>query len=308
MEIREYKSPYGAEAENSMRRWGRHLALTSLASVYTLSGRMSFLDRNRIQFIYLHHIFQDEEAGFRRVLQYLSRRHTLIGYSEAVERLWSGEIDRPYICISFDDGLKNCMRASRILDEFGVSGCFFICPSMVGETDHQKLKEFCVRKLTLPPTEMLTWDDVESLLKSGHEIGSHTMSHHVLSAITPEQVNDEVVWSYESLNRRLGSVKHFAWPEGLFSRFTANAAKTVFQSGYQSCASAERGCHVTSPTTDLNGLCIRRDYIAAKWPLNHIAYFLTANSELASAKCNQWPIEWSDQIQLPADDEQNTER
>lgn len=297
MEIREYKSPYGAEAEHGARRFVRHVALSSLAGVYKLSGQTSFLNRNRIQFLYLHHIFEDEEAGFRSLLADLSRRHTLIGYSEAIEKLWSGEIDRPYVCFSFDDGLKNCLSAARILEEFGVSGCFFICPSMVEETDPQILKEFCIRRLTLPPTELLTWDDAETLLATGHEIGSHTMSHHVLSRIRPEQVCDEVAGSYEVLNRRLGGVKHFAWPEGLFSRITADAASTVFQAGFESCASAERGCHVEKPETDLSGLCIRRDYVAANWPLSHVSYFLTANSKLASSKCNLWPDGWSEQIQ-----------
>lgn len=300
MAIKTYKSPYGAEAEHRARRWVRHLALSSLASVYQLSGRLSSLDRNRVQFLYLHHIFEDEEAGFRRVLQYLNRRHALIGYSEAVERVWSGEIDRPYICFSFDDGLKNCLSAARILDEFGVPGCFFICPAMVGETDSQKLREFCVRKLTLPPTELLTWDDAETLLANGHEIGSHTMSHHVLSRITSEQAQDEIASSHEVLTRRLGSVKHFAWPEGLYSCFTATAARTVFQAGFQSCASAERGCHVNKVETVRSDLCIRRDYIGAKWPLSHIAYFLMANSQFASAKSNQWPTGWPEQIQPSA--------
>ena len=299
MELREYKSPYGAEAEYGARRLVRYAALSSLAGLYRLSGRMASLDRNRIQFLYLHHIFQDEEAGFRRLLGYLSQRHTLISYSDAVEKLWRGEIDRPYICISFDDGLRNCMRAAQIMNEFGVSGCFFICPSLVGETDPKTLKEFCVRRLTLPPTELLTWDDVDQLLAAGHEIGSHTMSHHVLSRISAQQVEDEVADSYAFLARRLGGVKHFAWPEGLFSRITAEAVRTVFRAGFQSCASAERGCHVVKPEPELSKLCIRRDYVAANWPLSHVNYFMTANSEAASVKSNHWPDGWARQIQSP---------
>jgi peptidoglycan/xylan/chitin deacetylase (PgdA/CDA1 family) len=296
MESREYQSPYGAEAEHKVRRWFRDATLSSLAAAYKLSGRMEALDRNRIQFIYLHHIFEEEEAPFRQLLQFLSRRHTLIGYSEAVAKLWSGDIDRPYVCVSFDDGLKNCLSAARILDEFGVSGCFFICPAMVGETDPHRLKEFCVRKLTLPPTELLDWGDVDQLLAAGHEIGSHTMSHHVLAHLTAGQVRDEVAGSYETLTRRLGEVRHFAWPEGLYSRFSAEAARAVFQAGYQSCASAERGCHVQRPETMLSGLCLRRDYIAATWPHDHVAYFLAANSRSASANSNLWPNEWMAQI------------
>ena len=300
LEIKEYSTPYGEEGVVSARRIARHTALTSLAALYKLTGRMSFLKRNRIQFIYLHHIFEDEEAAFRQALRFLSRSHSLISYSEAVERLWRGEIDRPYVCFSFDDGLKNCLRAARILSEFGVSGCFFICPSIIGETDHRKLKEFCVRKLTLPATEMLTWDDVETLINNGHEIGSHTMSHPVLSRISQERAQHEISQSYESLTGRLGAIKHFAWPEGRFFHFNPAAARAVFDAGFQSCASAERGCHVTRTEPNPSSLCIRRDYLAARWPLSHSAYFLASNSQTASAKSNQWPEGWSERIQKSA--------
>ncbi len=291
MEVKEYLSLYGAEGEVTTRRVVRHLALTSLSQVYKMSGKMSLLGRNRIQFIYLHHIFQNEEAAFRRLLRYLSDAHVLISYSGAVEKLWRGDIDRPYVCLSFDDGLKNCLRAAKVMQEFGLSGCFFICPSIIGETNFAKLQEFCVLRLTLPATEMLDWREVETLLKNGHEIGSHTMSHQVLSRASAAQMQDEIAGSYEYLTRRLGSVKHFAWPEGSFLHFSEAAAKAVFDAGFQSCASAERGCHTVKPETR-RSLCIRRDYISAHWPLNHGAYFLATNSQKASANCNNWPQAW----------------
>lgn len=287
-----YATPYGEEGLVSVRRIARHAALTALAVSYKLTGRMSSLKRNRVQFVYLHHIFEEEVTGFRRLLRFLSRSHSFISYSEAVERVRRGEIDRPYVCVSFDDGLKNCLRAARVMDEFGVSGCFFICPSIIGETDRQKLKEFCVRKLALPATDMLTWNDVETLIKTGHEIGSHTMSHPVLSRIPQDRAQHEIGQSYEILTRRVGAVKHFAWPEGRFFHFNPAAARSVFAAGFQSCASAERGCHVTRPEPNPTGLCIRRDYIAAKWPLSHAAYFLASNSRTASEKSNLWPEGW----------------
>lgn len=292
MRTKEYSTPYGEEGIVSARRIARHVALTSLAALYKLTGQMSSLKSNRIQFIYLHHVFEDEVAGFRRLLRLLSRSHSLISYSEAVERLYRGELDRPYVCVSFDDGLKNCLRAAQVMDEFGVSGCFFICPSIIGERDQRKLKEFCVRKLALPATEMLTWDDVETLIKTGHEIGSHTMSHPVLSRIPRESAQQEIGRSYETLTRRLGAVRHFAWPEGRFFHFNPAAARDVFDAGFQSCASAERGCHVTRPELNPSSLCIRRDYIAARWPLSHAAYFLASNSRTASVKSNRWPEGW----------------
>ena len=58
--------------------------------------------RARVQFLYIHHIFKDEENSFDELfLNY----HTFISHSEAVNRVINGHIDKPYISISSDDGL-----------------------------------------------------------------------------------------------------------------------------------------------------------------------------------------------------------
>ena len=276
----------------SARSVARHLALSGLAFWYRAAGRMSSLDQDHIQFLYLHHMFPDEEAPFRRLLTALSRTHHLIGYSEAVDRILNGRIDKPYLCLSVDDGLKNSLRAARIMKEFGVSGCFFICPAMVGETNHQRLEEYCRQRFGMPPTELMSWNDIGTILKDGHEIGSHTMTHPVLSRISEHQAQDEIARSYEWLVAKAGRVDHFAWPEGRFFHFTPAAAEMVFDAGFKSCASAERGCHVARPAGAERSLCIRRDYISAKWPLSHVLYFIVRNCLTASDHNNQWPEGW----------------
>jgi peptidoglycan/xylan/chitin deacetylase (PgdA/CDA1 family) len=243
-----------------------------------------------VQGVYLHHLFPEEEDGFRNLLRALSRDHYLISYSAAVDRIKSGEIDRPYICFSFDDGLRQCLRIGQILSEFGVSGCFFICPSLVGETDGAKLKDICENRFGMPAMDLLDWDEVERLLKDGHEIGSHTLNHQVLSRLSERQVQDEVAGSHEFLAHRLGGVRHFAWPEGRFVHFSPAAARIVYDVGFDSCASAERGCHTHPPSSPV--FCVRRDYISAQLPLSHALYFLAKNSLTVMPESNGWPENW----------------
>jgi len=290
MEASKFKNKYGIEGNTSVRTIARKLALDGLSAMYRLSGRMDALSHNRVQFVYLHHLFPEEEAGFRNLLRALSRDHRLISFSEAVDRVKSGKIDKPYVCFSFDDGLKQCARIGQILKEFGVSGCFFICPSLVGETDREKLRDICENRFGVQTMDLLNWNDVEQLLKDGHEIGSHTMTHPVLSRISEGQVRDEVVGSYEFLTRRFGEVKHFAWPEGQFFHFSPLAAQVVYDAGYDSCVSAERGCHIAKPSSAI--FCVRRDYISAQWPLNHGLYFLAKNSLTAGQEGSGWPELW----------------
>lgn len=287
-----YKNHYGYEGEVSPRTIARHVALSALAAGYRLSNRLEALARNRVQFLYLHHLFPEEEQGFRQLLERLSQDHYLISYTEAVGRVQSGQIDRPYVCFSFDDGLQNNLRAGQILAEFGVSACFFICPALVGEADQRVLGDYCVRRIDLPLTELLSWREVEALLKLGHEIGSHTMSHEVQADLGGREIETEIGASYDLLAARLGGVRHFAWPRGLFQHFNAAAAAAVFRAGHQSCASAERGCHVAGLQQPPYGLCIRRDYISARWPQSHILYFMARSSLRACAANNQWPAGW----------------
>lgn len=240
----------------------------------------------------LHHVFDDEEAPFRALLTTLSKSHHFIGYSEAVERIQRGAIDRPYLCLSFDDGLKNGRRAAQIMSETGAKACFFVCPPMA-EAPYQEVARFCAERLAMPPTEMLSWNDMEQIVALGHEIGSHTLSHPDLSGIGADQIAEEVGRSREQIIRRLGRADHFAWPFGRFRDMSSRAASEVFRAGYASCASAERGCHTSPVPKERESLCLRREHCVAFRPQSHSLYFLARSAQRASGADDTWPADWS---------------
>jgi peptidoglycan/xylan/chitin deacetylase (PgdA/CDA1 family) len=250
------------------------------------------LKRSRVQVLSLHHIFEDEESCFRALLSELSREHEFIGFSAAMDMIATGVIDKPYVAISFDDGLKNCIRAMKILEEFDAKACFFVCPPIIGETNYSVVKEFCVKRLHIAPTEFMNWDDINVLIENGHEVGGHTLTHANLSLLSGSEIRDEVAGCFKILRQRVGSPRHFAWPYGRFHHFNPLAAEIVFETGFETCASAERGCHVAATAADKRRLCVRRDHTIAKWPVPHILYFLARNSLRASVHCNEWPEQW----------------
>lgn len=271
----------------------RRLTLLALAGHSQLTKRFESAQlKHRIQFLYFHHIFKDEEKRFRALLNVLSKHYHFIGYSEAVDKLRTGQIDAPYISISFDDGLKNCLKASRIMNEFGAKSCFFVCTSMIDQRDYNAITKFCSERLYRPPFDFLSWDNVEELLDTGHEIGSHTVSHANLADISVQQAQEEIGESYEVLVRRIGQVKHFSWPYGRFVHFSPQVKRMVFDTGYQSCASAVRGCHTTKSKQELSNLCIRRDVVVAAEPISHTLYFITRNAESSSPEDGLWPKGW----------------
>lgn len=243
-----------------------------------------------VQLVYLHHLFEDEKTPFRRLLSRLSEKYTFISHSEAVQRILSQQIDRPYLSFSWDDGFKNCLNAVDILNEFDAKGCFFICPELIGFKEFQKIKTFNNKQLNFPPVEYMDWNEIELLLKSGHEIGSHTLRHINIAHTEKTIVEDEIFQSAQIIKERTGKIGHFAWPYGTFSDFSPQAKKMVFEAGFESCASAVRGAH---PPIDVaikrEDLCLRRDHIVAAWPLRHNLYFVKQSSRITSAAGQYWP-------------------
>jgi peptidoglycan/xylan/chitin deacetylase (PgdA/CDA1 family) len=274
----------------SIRDLARHAAISGLAPLESLLGRISdAANRHRIQFLYLHHVFQHEEQSFRRLLTDLMREYRFLAYGKAVERITAGDIDDSYIAVSFDDGFACNVQAATIMSDLGISGCFFLATSIIGVKEPRALAEFCRTNLKSEPVDFMGWDDVERLIRDGHEIGGHTRAHPDLATVSEDVVEDEIGGCFEDLQRRTGSVRHFAWPFGHFSNFSPLAARTVFTSGFRSCASAVRGCHVPSGPASVESICLRRDHVDPKWPTSHIRYFVQRNSRRATAKDNGWP-------------------
>ena len=285
---------YLRAAPPDARQRVRSTVLTTLSVAARLSGRIArALERPRVQLIYLHHVFRDEEDGFRRLLETLARHHTFVGHSEAVERIRTGRIERPFVSLSFDDGFIDNLAAASILEEFGARGCFFICPGIVGERDARRIAAFCALRLQFPlVSAFLDWGDLRSLMERGHEVGAHTMTHPDLGGVSVAEAGREIRDSRARIVQELGFVRHFAWPRGQWRHFTSAARDETFAAGFESCSSAVRGAHVVAAPGPPSGLCIRRDHVVANWPRDHVLYFLMRSSERASERDNRWPDDY----------------
>jgi len=289
----EYLTRYAELRETSLRSSVRNWILSTAGSTAgILENWIQTLKTPRVQFLYLHYVFDDQVQAFRRLLDALGRDHQFISYTEAVQRVQHGEVDRPYITFSFDDGLKNCLQAAQLLNEYEAKACFFVCPQAVEAERYSKKKAFASRRLNLPPVDFMSWNDLEQLKREGHEIGAHTVSHPCLSELSQGKVEEEINRSAQVLRDRLGEIAHFAWPYGRFSHFNAAAARVVLDADFSSCASAERGCHVHGNVSRQN-LCIRRDHIVASWSLSHTLAFLVSNILFRRRQRDEWPIDWS---------------
>ena len=285
-----------AEVENywgkNFRHYARLLALDGLAMLSTLQKEKYFA-QPRIHFLYFHHIFEDEISNFEKLVATLSKSHTFISHSEAVHRLTTNQVDKPYISWSSDDGFKNNLDAAKILDTYNASCCFYVNPYSIGLTDYEKIKTFCAEQLIMPPVEFLTYDDLRDLIQRGHEIGAHTVKHEAVNEMSLVYFKEDLKNCKETLEEQCGPIKHFAYPYGQYANFSKAAFEAVFEAGYSSCSTAVRGCHQTfNESIAQNELFIRRDQVIAAWSLKHIEHFMVKSVQNCRKENNFIPANY----------------
>ena len=90
------------------------------------------------------------------------------------------------------------------------------------------------REVTEAPGLMLDWEQVLALRRGGVAIGSHTVSHPILSRQAPERVWDELVESKRRIESAIGEpVTLFAYPNGRPEDYTPEVVSMVDRAGYR---------------------------------------------------------------------------
>lgn len=276
--------------KNAIKIGIRKVALDTLSLQNKLTKNQEILLKPRVQLLYIHHIFKDEAENFEKIVKYLASRYTFISHSEAVERILSDTIDKPYVAWSSDDGIWNNRIAADILYRYGASCCFYINPYSIELKDEQKRKLFCTEKLNMPLVKFLSWDDISRLQEQGHEIGNHTYDHALVTDLSIAEFSETFDKAHDIITAHCGTTTHFAYTYGRFDHFTKKAYDFVFERGYDSCTSAVRGCHINGEKIlNKNQLFLRRDQIIGNWPLAHIEYFLIQSAKKAHFSSNFLP-------------------
>lgn len=81
---------------------------------------------------------------------------------------------------------------------------------------------------------MLSWEMIKEMEAAGISIGSHTLSHAILSRESRERVRREVSQSKEILEGRLKtSVPAFAYPNGTPADFNDTVVNEIKMAGYR---------------------------------------------------------------------------
>jgi peptidoglycan/xylan/chitin deacetylase (PgdA/CDA1 family) len=95
----------------------------------------------------------------------------------------------------------------------------------------------------LPSTLMMSSDEVRNLHRTGMQIGAHTVTHPILTKLTPDEARREIQDSRMHLENLLGErVGLFAYPNGkLGDDYGEYHADLVREMGFDAAVSTDRG-------------------------------------------------------------------
>jgi len=94
-------------------------------------------------------------------------------------------------------------------------------------------------------SRMLDWKGVRELARNGIEIGSHTLCHPILSRISRERAEHEVLASKQRIEKEIGrEVQGFAFPNGRAVDFTEADLRFLQQVSYTYATTTQRGVNL----------------------------------------------------------------
>jgi peptidoglycan/xylan/chitin deacetylase (PgdA/CDA1 family) len=206
---------------------------------------------------------------FRLLLSELQKNNVLISFEKAKEMLNKGcRVNKPHIAFSFDDGFEDCFRIAIILEEYDITGGFFICPEYIDGMRDDLPKIGYLYKFN---KRFLKLDELEKMLDSGHTIGAHTYSHINLDDLSgSNEVYREIIYSKEKIETVLKiRCEDFAVPYGQYTKGQNNLMFKI-QKKYKNIFLSDNRfkCNIYKKM-------FNRRQFDCDWNINQINYFLS---------------------------------
>lgn len=142
------------------------------------------------------------------------------------------------VILTVDDGLASAYRTVfPILLDAGFRAAFFPVVGMIGKKG------------------WLTWEELDEMNRHGMEIGSHSLTHAMLPALRPGELQRELTESKKRLEDSLGEeINSFSLPGGYSNRRVREA---IVEAGYRATCTSRFGYnHVPAELRALRRFCV----------------------------------------------------
>lgn len=176
---------------------------------------------------------------FQRQMTWLKR----LGYTGLSMRdlmpYLNGEKTGKVVGITFDDGYQNVLQnAIPILNQLGFSSTNYIVSNQFSGSNYWDQDK------GVPASRLMSLQELQQWVKSGHEIGSHTLDHVHLDQLDNQSAQQQIQQSKHDLESSLQvEVSAFCYPYGSKN---PQIADWVRQSGYINATTTDRGLALAS--------------------------------------------------------------
>ena len=170
-----------------------------------------------------------------------------------VENLKSHIQVKPVI-ITFDDGeMNNFLDAMPVLNKFGWKAYFFVIIKRIGENGY------------------MGWEELKELQKAGMIIGSHGLTHEILTNLLDSQMEEELRASKKNLEYNLGvPIDTLSIPRGFCND---KVIETAYSLGYKTVFISER-------PAGLKTECLSRIAVKSNWSLGRFDLALNGKTPI----------------------------
>ena len=145
------------------------------------------------------------------------------------------------VILTFDDGeMNNFIHALPVMQKLGLKAYFFVITERVGTVGY------------------LGWDELQQMQEAGMMIGSHSVTHRILTSLTDDEIEIELNLSRKHLTERLGDkINTLSIPRGFYNDKVIKAADKI---GYQNI-------FVSEPNGILKSHCWSRVAVKGGWEI-----------------------------------------
>lgn len=178
--------------------------------------------RSKCVVLYYHSVPASERELFAAQLDVISRHARVTRSEQGIGRTGAPESGRGSAAITFDDGFENFLtQALPELEKRNMPATVFaIADGMNREFGSEKYAE-----------KLLSLEQMRSLPTHLVTIGSHTLSHPMLTRVEESEARQEIQVSRTKLEEMLGGeVKQFSFPFGDFNEKLVEVCRTA---GYE---------------------------------------------------------------------------